>query len=323
MRKSDSLWFSMTKILVTGGAGFIGSHLVDDAIRRGHRVVVIDDLSHGDRRQVNPRAKFYRADITNAKTIQQIFKRERPVVVNHHAALSTVVGSVRQPLETFSNNVTGTSVVLTAAAAVGVKTFIFASTGGTIYGNARLSPTPETAPLRPVSIYALSKQLAEQLVEYHARNFGLRAISLRYGNVFGVRQDPFGECGVIAIFSELLKRHRLVTIFGNGKKTRDYVYIDDVVIANRLALQQAQRWRTGKNTAINIGCGRPISDWEVFQTIKQFFPLAPAPRFKPIRPGEVTSGALCTAAARRWLSWKPRWTFSNGVRDYLERMNYV
>lgn len=304
----------MVKILVTGGAGFIGSHLVDGYIAHGHRVVVIDNLSHGRRRQVHPRATFYKTDIRNGPALRRILQRERPTVVNHHAALSTVVASMRAPQLTLAHNVMGTAELLQALSAFKIQKFIFASTGGTIYGNTRQLPTPETAPLEPISMYALSKQMGEELVRYYAKIYHWPYVILRYGNVFGIRQDPHGEASVVAIFSELLAHGRPVTFFGDGTKTRDYVYIEDVVEANRLAIRQ------GHDHILNIGRGRQISDLTVYQTIQEYFPKVQAPRYQPIRPGEVLHGALRCAAAQRVLGWKARWTFAAGVHNYLTRM---
>lgn len=304
----------MVKILVTGGAGFIGSHLVEGYIAHGHRVVVIDNLSHGRRQQVHPRATFYKTDIRNGTVLRRILQRERPTVVNHHAALSTVVESMRAPQLTVAHNVMGTTELLQVLSAFKIQKFIFASTGGTIYGNARQLPTPETAPIEPISMYALSKHIGEELVRYYATMYHWPYVILRYGNVFGIRQDPHGEAGVVAIFSELLAHGRPVTIFGDGSKTRDYVYIDDVVEANRLAI------RHGRNHILNIGRGRQISDLTVYQTIQEYFPRVRAPRYQPIQPGEVRHAALRCAAAQRVLGWKARWTFAAGVHNYLTRL---
>lgn len=307
----------MLKILVTGGAGFIGSHVVDAYINSRHRVVVIDNLSHGNKAHVHPKARFYKADIRDGTMMRRILRRERPQIINHHAALSTVVESMRDPMTTLSINVTGTVELLRAATAIGIQKFIFASTGGTIYGNAQTLPTPETAPLRPISMYALSKQLGEELILYFARVFTFRYLILRYGNIFGLRQDPFGEAGVVALFSQQMSRGKRVTIFGNGKKTRDYVYIQDAVRANTLGI------RRGNNTILNIGGGQQVSDHTVYRTIRQFFPHTQPPRYQPVRTGEVMYGALRSVRAKQILGWGPEWTLKEGMRDYLKHMHYV
>lgn len=307
----------MIRILVTGGAGFIGSHIVDEYIRHGHHVAVIDNLTHGRRQQVHARAVFYKTDIRNAAAVQRIMRRERPQLINHHAALSTVVQSLRAPQATLATNVTGTAALLAVAASVGIQKFIFASTGGTIYGNATVIPTPETAPLQPISMYAASKQLGEALVQYYARTNHFQYVILRYGNVFGVRQDPRGEAGVIAIFSQLMANGRRVTIFGDGRKTRDYIYITDATQVNHLAL------RKGKNVILNVGLGRQVSDRDIYNLIHSHWPTALPPQFKPVRAGEVMYGAIRSTAAQNILGWKPRWSVAQGVTDYLAQMHYV
>lgn len=305
------------KILVTGGAGFIGSHIVDAYINAGHQVAVLDNFYHGFKCNLNPKARLFKVDICNGAAVLKVFQQFRPAVVNHHAALSEVVTSMRAPTNTMATNVMGTMNILHAASQVGIKQLIFSSTGGTIYGNATKLPTPETAPLAPVSMYALSKQLGENLIQYYARVSGFTYTIFRYGNVFGIRQDPHGEAGVIAIFSELLHHQKPVTIFGDGKKTRDYIYIADVVRANVMALRHTA------NLLCNLGWGKQISDQTVYTTVAKHFPKAIRPKFKAVRAGEVRYSAIAKAKALRELGWKPTWSFSAGVADYLTAMNYV
>lgn len=299
------------KIIVTGGAGFIGSHLVDAYITAGHTVSVIDNFSHGFRRNLNPQAKLYRCDIRNLSKLRSIIRRERPDIINHHAAISEVVVSMREPNDTLTVNVSGTANILQCAVLTGVKKIIFASTGGTIYGNAKKIPTPETAPLEPVSVYAASKQLAEAWIQYYQCAFGIDYTIFRYGNVFGPRQDPHGEAGVVTIFCQQLTKKQPVTIFGDGTKTRDYVYVADVVRANQLAL------RRGRNCIVNLGCGVEISDQQVYTTIAQYFPLAKPPRSAPVRPGEVIHSSIAIHQAWRHLRWKPHYSFTQGVNAYI------
>lgn len=316
------------RILVTGGAGFIGSHVVDAYIAAGHTVTVVDNLYHGFRRNLNPKAKFYKIDIRQLAIVQRVLQRTRPDIINHHAAISEVVQSMREPLRTMDVNVMGTANLLTAASAAAttspktstswrLKKFIFASTGGTIYGDADKIPTPETVPLRPVSMYALSKQLGEELIQYYARAHNFAYTIFRYGNVFGMRQDPHGEAGVIAIFAQLLQQHQRVTIFGDGSKTRDYVYIQDVVHANRLAL------RRGHNLVCNIGRGRQIRDAAIYQAVSRHFPDAKPPRYKAVRSGEVIHGAIKPTVAKQQLGWQAHWTLRAGIADYVKHMHYV
>lgn len=304
-------------VLVTGGAGFIASNIVDAYVAQGHRVTVVDNMWHGFKRNLNPKAKFVKADIRNLAAMRRVVEQTRPAIINHHAAIAEVVRSVTDPLSTIEVNVQGTINLLLAGGEFGIKKFIFASTGGAIYGEAKHRPTPETVVPRPLSPYGLSKLLGEECISYYARMYGFDYFIFRYPNVYGPRQDPHGEAGVVAIFSELLSSNHTATIFGTGKKTRDYVYVKDIVRANVLAL------RKGKNVTVNLGRGVEISDLAVYQTIKHHFPQAPAVRYKKVRAGEVMRSCLNAKLAKTVLSWQPQWTFKAGVADYLATMRYV
>ncbi len=305
------------RILVTGGAGFIASHIVDAYIKAGHTVAVVDNMHHGFKAHVHTRAQLFQVDIREQSKLAKVFAKVKPQLVNHHAAISEVVTSMRDPQTTLDVNVVGTANLLHCAQTVGTKKMIFASTGGTIYGNAKQLPTPETAPLQPISAYAASKQLGEAWIQYYQRAYGLDYTIFRYGNVFGVRQDPYGEAGVVAIFAQRLQRQEPTYIFGKGDKTRDYVYIPDVVQANVLAL------RKGSNAIYNLGHGKGIADREVFSTVAQHFPRAKQPLLKPVRAGEVMHTYVSSAKAKRELGWKPKWKFNAGVTDYLQQMGYA
>lgn len=298
------------KMVVTGGAGFIASHIADAYIARGHRVVVIDNLSTGSKRNVNPKAKFYKADIRNAALVGRIMKRERPDAVNHHAAEVSVVESVRNPQRTFEVNVIGTMNLIIAfgKSGKGRKKFIFASTGGAIYGEPKKIPASETAPALPLAPYGLSKFIAEEVVKFYAREYRLPYLNLRYSNVYGPRQNPKGEAGVVAIFAGLMRRDTRPTIFGNGTKTRDYVYVGDIVRANELAL------RRGENETVNLGSGKEISDQEVFDAIARCLNFRKSPRYAPFRPGEVKRISLDARRARKVLGWTPKISFAQGIR---------
>lgn len=304
-------------ILVTGGAGFIASNIVDAYIAQGHRVTVIDNLWHGFRQNLNPNAKFVKADIRDLKAMRRIIKLTRPAIINHHAAIAEVVRSVQDPLSTVEVNVQGTINLLLAGGEQGIKKFIFASTGGAIYGESKQRPTPETVTPKPLSPYGLSKLLGEECIDYYARMYGFTYFIFRYPNVYGPRQDPHGEAGVVAIFSDLLHANQTTTIFGNGKKTRDYVYVKDIVRANVLALQR------GKNVTVNLGRSVEISDTMVYQTLKKHFPQAPAARYQSVRAGEVMRSCLNAQVAKTILGWEPQWSFSAGVYDYLQSLGYA
>jgi len=299
------------KIIVTGGAGFIGSHIVDAYVRAGHRVAVLDNLSTGSKKNVNRRAAFYRADIRNPKLLDRIFKQERPEILNHHAALINVVESLREPVKTLETNVMGTTYLFEAFVkhGRGKKKVIFASSGGSIYGNPMRIPADEHTPPNPLSPYALSKLLAEQVIaSLEADRKSVRYTILRYANVFGPRQ----KTGVAPIFARLIRRNTPPTIFGSGKKTRDYVYVGDVVEANVKALTR------GNGATLNIGSGRQTSDHEVFRAIAAELGFSKNARYAPARAGEVQRIALSPRRAQRTLGWRAKISFREGIKRTLE-----
>jgi UDP-glucose 4-epimerase len=301
------------KIIVTGGAGFIASHVADAYIKAGHRVVVIDNLSKGFRRNVNPKATFYKADITDLAAMEKIFKKERPEMVNHHAAIAEVSRSLRDPIPTLTTNALGTVNVLLAFGNHGRggarRKFIFASTGGAMYGDPKHLPVDERTATDPLSPYGLSKKLAEDAIMFYAKYFGFEYFIFRYANIFGPRQNPHGEAGIVAIFGELMKAGTTPTIFGDGTKARDYVYVSDVAAANLAAL------RRGKNVTVNIGRGKVITDREMFEAIAEAMEFEGEPKFAPYRKGEIYRISLDAAKARRILGWKPKMEFKKGVRE--------
>ncbi len=234
------------KILVTGGAGFIASHIVDAYVKAGHKVVVIDNLSSGRRANLNPRAKFYKADLRDAAAIDRILAREKPAVVNHHAAFISVTESVKEPRKTFAINAAGTLNVLLAFAKSpgppkrGRKKFLFSSTGGAIYGNPKKLPADETTTPNPFSPYALTKQIDEMLIKYFCGENGIDYLIFRYANAYGPRQRAQGGAGIFPIFASLIRKGVTPTIFGDGKKTRDYVYVGDIARASVLGLARGR-----------------------------------------------------------------------------------
>jgi UDP-glucose 4-epimerase len=299
------------RILITGGAGFIASHVVDAYVKVGHHVAVLDDLSSGFRRNLNPKAKFYKADIRDARAVNRIIKRERPDIVNHHAAMISVIESLRRPDAVFETNVLGTAHLAQALGALphpSARKFIFASTGGALYGEPKHIPAKETAPLLPLAPYGLSKALAEDVLRYYARMFGFGHTILRYPNIYGPRQNPKGEAGVVAIFCGLMKRGKRPTIFGDGTKARDYVYVQDVARANMAAL------RRGTNATVNLGWGKTVSDREIFEAVAKAVGFSGKPIYAPYRTGEVYRISLDAKKARRVLGWKPRVMLAEGIR---------
>jgi UDP-glucose 4-epimerase len=305
------------KIIVTGGAGFIASHITDVYIKAGHRVVIIDNLSKGSRKNINPKAKFYKADITDLALMERIFKEECPEIVNHHAAIAEVTLSVRDPIPTLTTNVLGTANVLLAfghhSRGGARRKFIFSSTGGAMYGDPKQIPVKENAPADPLSPYALSKKLAEETIVFYAKQFGFDYFIFRYANVFGPRQNPRGEAGIVAIFGALMKSGKLPTIFGDGTKSRDYVYVGDVAAANLAALRRP----AARNTTVNIGCGITTSDKQMFEAIAHEVGFAQKPIYAPYRPGEIYRISLDAAKARKLLGWKPKVDIKEGVRKAL------
>lgn len=300
---SDSM-----KILVTGGAGFIGSHIVDRLIARRHRVVVVDNLSTGNRRNLNPRAKLYRLDITSPKLVE-VFRRERPAAVIHQAAQIDVRKSVADPAKDAQTNIIGSLNLLEQCVQHGVKKVIFASTGGAIYGEApaRHIPTPETYLAAPISPYGVAKLTVEHYLHYYATQYGLPSIALRYSNVYGPRQNAHGEAGVVAIFCRKIFAGEQPVINGNGRQRRDYVYVGDVADANVRALTSPF---VG---ALNIGTGVETSVNQLFTEIVAASGRSVRRVHGPAKPGEQQRSCLDHARARRVLGWRPTVALSDGI----------
>lgn len=252
------------KILVTGGAGFIASHVVDRYLAAGHEVCIIDNLSTGRQENVNPQACLYEVDIRDADQVQGVLAREKPEVVNHHAAQISVVVSLSQPRFDAETNILGSLNLIQAALDHGVRKFIYASTGGAVYGDVPdgALPIPETYPVHPISPYGVSKHTVEHYLYLAWHNYGLRFTTLRYSNVYGPRQNAEGEAGVVAIFTNRLLRGQTCTIFGTGQQTRDYVYVGDVVEANWCALE------AGDGEIFNIATGVETSVLGVVEALE-------------------------------------------------------
>jgi UDP-glucose 4-epimerase len=306
------------KALVTGGAGFIGSNLVDALLARGDEVTVIDDLSTGRRENLEQAlangAALEEIDIRDADAVGDSVGRTRPDVIFHLAAQIDVRKSVADPANDARINVEGTANVLSAAQAHGVPRFVNTSTGGAIYGEGRQLPAPENHPVAPEAPYGLSKFCAEQYCEIFTRLHGLSTVSLRYGNVYGPRQDPLGEAGVIAIFCGKLLDGGTATIFGDGTQTRDYVYVDDVVDAN---LRAAESETTGP---INIGLGKERSVLDIVEVLNEHAPDGFRPDHAPERPGEVQRIALDPSRAREELGWEAKVELPDGLRRTLDSL---
>jgi UDP-glucose 4-epimerase len=301
------------RALVTGGAGFIGSNLVDALLARGDEVTVVDDLTTGRRENLDGAlaggAELLEQDIRDAGALAGVFERARPEVVFHLAAQIDVRRSVAETAFDARVNVEGTVNMLEAARGAGVRRFVNTSTGGAIYGEGRILPAPEDHPVAPEAPYGQSKFAAEGYCDLYARLHGLSTISLRYGNVFGPRQDPLGEAGVIAIFCGSLLAGKRPTIFGDGRQTRDYVYVGDVVEAN---LAAAESEVAGP---VNIGRGEPVSVLDLVAALGRLAGRDLDPELAPRRPGELQDIHLDTSRARVELNWKAR----VGLEEGLER----
>jgi UDP-glucose 4-epimerase len=311
------------KILVTGGAGFIGSHIVDGLLAAGHQVAVIDDLSSGARENLPPGVPLHVVDIVDTAAVRGVFERERPEAVCHQAAQMSVSRSVREPLFDAQVNCIGLVNVLDAAVATGCGRFVFASSGGVLYGDVT-TPAPETTPANPVSPYGITKWVGERYLSFYAQEHGLAAVALRYSNVYGPRQNPHGEAGVVAIFCKKLLAGEAATINGDGRYVRDYVFGPDVAAANVTALTRdlpgvAPRTLTSLN--IGTGVGTDVNQLEEVVRAEVQRVLAgrgrsgrlPDPAHGPARPGDLRSNLVSAARAADVLGWRPQVAFPEGV----------
>jgi UDP-glucose 4-epimerase len=306
------------KALVTGGAGFIGSNLVDALVARGDEVTVVDNLATGRRENLEDALQkgttLEEIDIREAEAVGDVVGRTKPDAIFHLAAQIDVRKSVADPANDARINVEGTINVLSAAQAHGVGRFVNTSSGGAIYGEGRQIPAPEDHPIAPEAPYGLSKFCAEQYCEIFTRLHGLSTVSLRYGNVYGPRQDPLGEAGVVAIFCGHLLDGAKATIFGDGKQTRDYVYVGDVVDAN---LRAADSDVAGP---INIGLGEEKSVLDIVAVLNEYAPDGFEPEHAPERPGEVQRIALDPSRAREELGWEAKVDLTEGLKGTLDSL---
>ena len=298
------------KVLVTGGAGFIGSHVVDQIIAAGHAAAVIDNLSTGVRAYVNPKAAFHEVGIGDA-AVAEIVAREKPDVVCHLAAQINVTESVKDPAFDAMTNVIGTINLLEASVRAGVKRFIFSSTGGAIYGSPKVLPADETTRPEPMSPYGTSKLATEEYIKTYSRNHPLTYVILRYANVFGPRQVPHGECGVCAVLTDLMLKGKQPTLYGFGEPVRDYVYVGDVARANVLALDR------GNNITVNIANGKGTTVNEIFDALKEVIGFDQEPQRKPLRPGEVEKIICANGLAKTELGWSPTVGLLEGLKNTI------
>jgi len=297
--------------VVTGGAGFIGSHVADAFLELEHEVVVVDDLSTGRVENVPADAAFEDLDIVEAERLRALFERVRPTVVCHLAAQSSVTVSVAMPERDLEVNVRGTFNVCDAARLVGAPV-VFASTGGALYGNSAPVPTPEDHPPAPLAPYGASKQAGEAYVGTWGRFYELPNVVLRLGNVYGPRQNPHGEAGVVAIFSDRLLARETSVLYGRGAPTRDYVHVHDVA---RAFVAAAQGGRAG---TYNVGWGVETSVRELMDVLQRFVPDPVEPQLAPLRPGELQRSALDSAKIGRELGWQPQIPLEKGLAETFQ-----
>jgi len=332
-----------TTILVTGGAGFIGSHIVDLLIKNNYKVVIVDDLSSGREENINKNARFYKLNITDQKGLAKVFKKEKPDYVCHEAAQISVSFSVRDPLFDAQTNIFGSLNLLQYCVNYQVKGIVFASSGGTIYGEPERFPISEDYPFKPQSPYGISKVTIEYYLDFYQKNYHIPYVALRYGNVYGPRQDPYGEAGVIAIFIEKMLKGEIPTINGDGEYIRDYIYVEDVAQANLLALQNmvksskvVREMEKAKEKAkekvaetevktiakpeleielkcFNLGIERGVSVNEIFYLLKEIIKFPHSAHYGPPRAGDLRKNILDCHLIKDVLGWQPQFGFSAGL----------
>lgn len=302
------------KILVTGGAGFIASHITDAFVNEGHQVVVLDDLSSGFEKNINPKAKFVKGNICDQELVERLFSEEKFDLVNHHAAQMDVRRSVKDPAFDANTNIIGTINLLQNAIKYKVKKFMFASTGGAVYGEQAYFPADENHPTQPRSPYGISKLAVEKYLYFYNAEYGLNYTILRYANIYGPRQNPFGEAGVVAIFTTRLLKGEQPIINGSGEQTRDYVFVGDVVKANLLTLNDSA------NDIYNVGTGIETNVNQLFHKLNDIIGAGKVEKHGPAAPGEQMRSVITSEKLFKKFNWKPSTTLDEGLKitvDYF------
>lgn len=304
------------RVLLTGGAGFIGSHVVEHLLIRGHEVAIVDNLFSGKRENVPDGADFYEMDVRSG--CDEVFEKFEPEALCHQAAQMDVRRSVREPDFDADVNILGTIRLLQNCVRYGVDRVIFASTGGAVYGEQEEFPAPEDHPQYPVSPYGVSKLAGERYLHFYGVQYGLSYAALRYANVYGPRQDPHGEAGVVAIFSGHLAADRPSKINGTGDQTRDYVFVEDVARANALAIEGEL-----PSGAYNIGTGIETSVNELYELLRRISGKDLPPEYGPAKLGEQVRSSVDPTLASRVLGWRPEVDLASGLRETLEYFNAI
>ncbi|PIT91004.1 UDP-glucose 4-epimerase [Candidatus Kaiserbacteria bacterium CG10_big_fil_rev_8_21_14_0_10_49_17] len=305
------------KVLITGGAGFIGSHIADLLIKKGHSVVVIDDLSSGDMRNVPPKARFHKISVASPH-LQALFEKEKPDMVCHTAAKTNMRATLNDPLKDIPTNLIGTVKVMECAKKSGVAKVVFSSTGGALYGDAGTLPTTEDTPTNPISPYGVDKLASEKYLYYYHAVHGISATILRYSNVYGPRMErKRGGTGVVAVFLEAFLNNKKPKIFGDGKQTRDFVFVEDVAEANYKALIDTRKGFF----YYNVSGGKEVSMNELAKQIGQITNRDGAIEHLPANKGEVRRSCLANKKIQKELDWKPRTTLKEGIQKTLSSIS--
>ncbi len=299
------------RILITGGAGFIASHIQDAYAKAGHEIAALDNLVTGSEANLAAATRFFRQDI-RAPEVDRLFAEFRPEAVSHHAAQMDVRRSVAEPIYDCEVNGIGTLNLLEAARRHGVKKVIFASSGGAIYGEQIAYPAGEDHPTQPASPYGITKLLGEKYLHFYQETYGIETVSLRYANVYGPRQNPHGEAGVVAIFATKLLRGEIPTINGDGLQTRDYVFVEDVVQANLLAL------KPGVRGIYNVGTGLETNVIEIYNNLAAAAGVGQPAKHGPAKPGEQRRSVISYAKIQKELGWTPKFSLAEGLKKTLE-----
>ena len=299
------------KILITGGAGFIASHIADAFINEGHSVTILDNLSTGFEKNINPKANFVKGDICD-NDILSLFEKEKFDIVNHHAAQMDVRRSVADPAFDANTNIIGTLNLLQNSVKTGVKKFMFASTGGAVYGEQNYFPADETHPTSPLSPYGISKLAVEKYLYFYSVQYRLNYTILRYANIYGPRQSPMGEAGVVAIFTSKLLRNEQPVINGSGEQTRDYVFVGDVVKANVITLND------GNSDIYNIGTGKETNVNQLFHFLNNIVGNGMLEKHGPAAPGEQMRSVITSEKIFKKFNWKPSTNLEEGLRKTVE-----